>query len=103
MKAMEGANAHENRSVDRSRSAAAPVPNLNGILIALPTLFLWMPLALLISNVILRVVPPLRRVAERYGAAAGRPDFEASQRQLAKVFLWIALVCVPLIAVGWSM
>jgi hypothetical protein len=79
------------------------VANVNGILIALPTLVLWIPLALLLSNAILRTVAPLRRVAEHYVAVAGRPDFDTSQRQLGKFLLWSALVCVPLIAVGWWM
>ena len=78
------------------------VPDLNGILIALPILFLWIPMALLLANFIIRAAPPLRRIAESYVASADRPDFGTSQRQLAKGLLWSTVVCIPLIAVGWS-
>ena len=78
------------------------VPNVNGILIAAPTFLLWIPVALLLSNFIIHATPPLRRVAERYVASSDRPDFGTSQRQLSKILLWSAFVCVPLIVVGWS-
>jgi hypothetical protein len=79
------------------------VPDLNAMLIALPTLFLWLPVMLLLANFIMRAAPPLRRIAESYVSSADRPDFGTSQRQLAKVLLWFAFVCIPLIVVGWSM
>ena len=78
------------------------VPDVNGILIAVPTLLLWIPVAFLLSNFIIRAVPPLRRIAESYVASSDRPGFGTSQRQLTKVLLWSAFVCAPLIAVGWS-
>jgi hypothetical protein len=78
------------------------VPDLNGILIAVPTLILWIPVALLLANVVIRAVPPLRRVADSYVTSLERPDFGTSQRQLIKVLLWSAFVCVPLVVVGWS-
>jgi len=88
-----------------ARSHNAPihaVPDVNGILIAVPIFLLWIPVALLLSNLIIRAVPPLHRIAESYVASSNRPGFGASQLQLAKVLLWLAFVCVPLIAVGWS-
>ena len=78
------------------------VPDVNGILIAARTFLLWIPVALLLSNFVIQAVPPLRRIAESYVASSDRPDFGTSQRQLTKVLLWSAFVCVPLIAVGWS-
>ena len=78
------------------------VPDVNGILIAVPIVLLWIPVALLLSNLIIRAVPSLHRIAESYVASSNRPGFGASQLQLTKVLLWLALVCVPLIAVGWS-
>jgi hypothetical protein len=87
-----------------ARMAAVPmssVPNLNGLLISLPTIFLWIPVALLLSNCVLFAVPPLRRIAEAYVARSGRPGFAESQRQLGKVALIMALFCVPLIALGF--
>jgi hypothetical protein len=79
------------------------VPELNAFLIALPALFLWIPVSLLIANVVLTSVPPLRRVAETYVKANARPDYRTSQRQLSKVVGWTACVCVPLILLGWVM
>jgi hypothetical protein len=77
------------------------VPNLNGLLISLPALCLWIPVALLLAICVLFVVPPLRRVAEKYSAEAQRPHFRESQRQLGKIALIMALVCVPLIVLGF--
>jgi hypothetical protein len=77
------------------------IPDLNYLLISLPALFLWIPVAFLLSNCVLFVVPPLRRVAERYVAKERRPSFRESQRLLGKISLIMALVCVPLIALGF--
>jgi hypothetical protein len=77
------------------------VPEANAFLIALPALFLWIPLSLLIANVVLTSVPPFRRIAEAYVTANARPDYRASQRQLWRVLGWTACVCVPLILLGW--
>lgn len=59
------------------------VPRPNGLLVALPTLFLWMPLALSLANGILNVVPPLRRVAEKHAGEVGQPGYRESQRTLS--------------------
>jgi hypothetical protein len=77
------------------------VPQYNGLLVGLPALFLWLPLALLLANGILNAVPLLRRIAEGYVAQAGRPGYWESQRQLLRVFVWSALACIPLITIGW--
>lgn len=79
------------------------IPNLNGFLITLPALFLWLPVALLLSNCVLWVVPQLRRTAENYAAQAKRPNFGESQRQLAKLALAVAAICVPLIVIGFML
>lgn len=49
------------------------VPNSNALLIAVPTFFLWIPISLLLANVVLNAVPALRRIAESYATPAGRP------------------------------
>jgi hypothetical protein len=46
------------------------MPRLNGLLMTLPALFLWIPISLLIANIVLYRVPPLRRIAERYAPEA---------------------------------
>jgi len=79
------------------------VPSPNGVLIAVPTLILWVPLALIFSNLVLYAVPRLRSTADAYAAAnpALVPSFGASQRRLAKVTVLLAAICVPLIAWGF--
>ena len=78
------------------------IPNTAGLLIALPSVFLWFPLALLISNVVLALVTPLRRVAESYVRKSGRPGFFKSQLQLLLVLAAVSIICVPIIAYGFS-
>ena len=65
--------------------------------LAISGLLLWIPASLLLANGIMFAVPPLRRTAERYAAAAARPDFAKSQRQLLKFMLLSVVVCVPVI------
>jgi hypothetical protein len=78
------------------------IPDRNGMLIALPAFLAWGPIALVLSNVVLRVVPPLYRIAEGYRLASPRtPDFGTSQRQLGRIATGMALVTVPLIALGF--
>jgi hypothetical protein len=77
------------------------IPRLNGLLISLPALFLWIPIALLLANCVLFVVPPLRKIAETYTAQARRPGFGESQRVLGKVALVMAANCVPMIVLGF--
>jgi len=86
----------ELRGVPRSA-----IPNLNGALISLPAFVLWLPISLLLSNCVLYAVPSLRRVAERFVLEARRPSFRESQRQLLQIAAVIALVCVPLIVLGF--
>ena len=77
------------------------VPEVNALLIALPAFLLWIPVSLLIANVVLTSVPPFRRIAEAYITANARPDYRTSQRQLSRILGWTACVCVPLILLGW--
>jgi hypothetical protein len=77
------------------------VPRINGLLIALPAVFLWMPVTLLLSNCVLFVVPPLRKVANAYTTQTNSPSFHESQRILGKITLFAAVVCLPLIIVGF--
>jgi hypothetical protein len=77
------------------------MPVRNGLLIALPAFFLWMPASLWLSNIVLRGIAPLRRVAEQFSARSGRPGFARSQADLLKVLGVFALICIPLIALGF--
>jgi hypothetical protein len=78
-----------------------PIPNINGILIAVPAVALWIPITLLLSNVILHSVPYLRRVSEQYAEASGQPGYGESQRALARVALAMSIVCFSLMALGF--
>jgi hypothetical protein len=77
------------------------VPNLNGTLMSLPALFLWIPVSLLLGNLVLYCVPPLRRIAERHERETGRPGFLESQKALLKLLLILASICIPLIVLGF--
>src|SRR2546423_2831851 len=68
------------------------VPRLNGLLIGLPALFLWIPIALVLANCILYAVPPLRIIAETYVARAHRPGFVESQKALGKLVAGVAII-----------
>jgi hypothetical protein len=78
------------------------VPDFNGMMIALPVFLLWAPLGLLLGNLVIYVTPSLHRIAQEYVAAAGRPGYWESQLWLFKAFLVIALICVPLIVLGFT-
>ncbi len=82
--------------------AYSAIPGLNGLLITIPALFLWVPIGLLISNLVLCLLPPLRRIAEEYAARSGHPGFADSQRGLLKLLGISVLVCLPLILVGFT-
>jgi hypothetical protein len=77
------------------------VPRLNALLISLPTLILWIPLALLLGNCVLYLIPRLRTAAERYADESGHAGCRDSQRQLAIAAIVMALVCLPLITLGF--
>jgi hypothetical protein len=77
------------------------VPDLNGLLISLPAFFLWIPVSLLLGNVVLYCVAPFRRNVEQYVADTGRPGFIESQKLLLKVFVVFAVICVPSVVLGF--
>lgn len=77
------------------------IPDLNGLLMALPAALLWIPVSLLVSNLILLVVPPLRRRAASYAASTGSVSFGVSQLAVLRATLWFGLLCVPLITLGF--
>jgi hypothetical protein len=81
--------------------APAAIPDRNGMLIALPALFLWIPVALLLGNLLLLATPPLRRIAEGYQEATRTLGFGASQRNLGRFAMATAVVAIPLIALGF--
>jgi hypothetical protein len=79
------------------------LPNRNAVLIALPALFLWIPIACVLGNIVVWCVPSLRRIAEDYVARTGQPAFLESQKQLLMVLGLFAIILVPLIfSVSWS-
>jgi hypothetical protein len=77
------------------------VPPLNGLLLSLPVLLLWIPCALWLSNWILYLSPALRRIAERYVLETDAKGFRGSQRDLARLAALAALLCIPLIVLGY--
>jgi hypothetical protein len=77
------------------------IPNKNGLLIVLPALFLWIPLSLFLSNLVLYVIAPLRRIAQRYERESHHPGFLESQRALLKLAGLVGLICIPLMALGF--
>ena len=77
------------------------IPDRNGMLIALPAFLLWIPLALLLSNLVLLAIPPLRRLAEGYKESTRTPGYGESQRWLGRLAIRMAMVAVPLIALGF--
>ena len=81
--------------------AHSAIPGLNALLIALPAFFLWIPIGLLVSNLMLYFISPLRRMAEEYVVRSGHPGFAESQKELLKWIRIVALVCVPLVLLGF--
>jgi hypothetical protein len=79
----------------------AALPNRNGLLLSLPAFLLWVPAGLLLANVVLHAVAPLRRIAERYAARAGQPGYGESQKMLLQALGAFAVICVPLIVLGF--
>ena len=77
------------------------IPNINGMLIVLPAFILWIPVSLFISNVILFVVPSLRKIAEQQVENGKSFNLIQSQKMLLKVSAFHAMVCVPLIIIGF--
>jgi len=77
-------------------TARSEVPVLNGILILLPALVLWVPITLLLANCVLYALP-----RDAYSARAEQPGFGGSQRQLGRFSFILAWVCVPLIVLGF--
>lgn len=81
--------------------ARSAIPGLNSLLITLPAFFLWIPISLLVSNLVLYFIPPLRRVAENYVVRSGHPGFADSQKGLLKLLPIFSLVCIPLVILGF--
>jgi len=81
----------------------ATVPNGAAIVVACCGALLAVPVALMLSNLVLRALSPLRRIAGRDAARNGRPDFAASQRALLRLFLVLAAICAPIIAATFAL
>lgn len=75
------------------------IPFVNAILIGLPALFLWIPIGMLLSNLILVATAYLGQTTEQRFAAA-RHFYEA-QRDILKAAGYIAIICLPLIVLGF--
>lgn len=79
----------------------AEVTDRNAMLITVPAFFLWMPLSLIISNFIIRMIPPLRKIANDFVSQTNSPGYEVTQKSLLKLFVGLAVVCMPLIVIGF--
>jgi hypothetical protein len=79
------------------------IPWLNALLITLPAFFLWIPIGLLVSNLVLYFISPLRRIAEEYVVRSGHPGFAESQMRLLKLLRVVELVCIPLVLLGFML
>jgi len=77
------------------------IPDATAIMIAIPALILWIPIALLLSNVVMAAIPPMRRIAQAYTRRAGTPGFFKSQVQLMGLTAIFAVICVPIIIYGF--
>lgn len=82
----------------------ATVPNGAAIVVACCGALLAVPVALMLStNLVLRALSPLRRIAGPDAARNGRPDFAVSQRALLRLFLVLAAICAPIIAATFAL
>lgn len=81
----------------------ATVPDGAAIVVACCGALLAVPVALMLSNLVLRALSPLRRIASRDAARHRRPDFAASQRALLRLFLVLAAICAPIIAATFAL
>ncbi len=77
------------------------IPDLNGFFISLPVILLWIPYSLVLSNFIMYIIPPMRRIAENYAKESGRADFRNSQLRLGKFSLYWSIPWVVLIVLGF--
>jgi hypothetical protein len=80
---------------------ASHLAGWNGLLISIPAFLPWIPVSLLLGNLLLCRIPPLRRIAERHVSDANRPGFMESQKTLCKALRISASVCLPLIILGF--
>jgi hypothetical protein len=79
----------------------ANIPALSGLLITLPFIFLWIPAALLLSNLVLSLISPLRRIADQYATRSRSPSYLDAQKMLSKVARWAVLIFLPFIFLGF--
>lgn len=78
------------------------VPDATAIMITIPALIVWIPIALLLSNFVMVAIPPMRRIAQAYTRRAGTPGFFKSQLQLMGLTAIIAVICIPIIIYGFG-
>ncbi len=77
------------------------LPELSGFLVALPILFLSMPVFLFFMNCLIYLIPPARRMTENYVERKGRPGFWESQKTLGAIIAWVGLFTLPLVVLGF--
>ena len=77
------------------------IPDLNRFLIALPAFLLWIPIAFLLSNCVLFIIPKLLCRTEKHDTMAKEENFAKTQKRLFKLVLAFAAVCFPLIITGF--
>jgi hypothetical protein len=77
------------------------ISNLNGLLITLPVLFLWIPISLFLGNNVIYRFHPLRQIAEQFILKEGYPSYYQSQVELMKVIKIISIICIPIILLGF--
>jgi hypothetical protein len=68
---------------------------LGTILVALAPFFAALPVGMMIGNVLVRLVPPARKVLDQEATSFPNTDFQSAQRQLLRV----SMIMVP-IALG---
>jgi hypothetical protein len=79
------------------------IPDLNGMLIAIPAFVLWVPSALVLANGVLRIVPPLNRIAKEYSKNSNHPRRAETQTLLLRGWFLFGVICIPLIAMGFML
>lgn len=77
------------------------IPDLNGFLISIPALLVWIPWSLLLSNAVLRHTPYLKDLADRYADESSTPGYAQSQHVLLRLAILFSVIGIPIIAFGF--
>lgn len=74
--------------------------HLNGLLVLLPCLIAAVCPALVVTNRLVYAIPPARRAMDAEDRSHPGTAYDAGQRALIKMGLWIFVVCAPLVLIG---